>query len=281
MTLRVCLFLAGLLVLSALPGCGGSSNGLPTIQAARVYSLADFKPAHPVRVGRPTTVSFVIRQPDGTPLTQFKTGPGPHTGVHLILVRRDLAHFIHRHPAVAADGTIAQKVVFPGSGSYRVVVDVYPATGPQRNFQLFEQVRVAGAYRPEILPPPGRVVESGGYRFVLTGAAGLKALQAHEVTVTVTDAHGQPAQFEPWLGALAHAIFFRRVTLDYFHTHVCSPGATGCTTVLGPAKVTGTSTTPGKLNVGVLLPAPGKWRLFLQTQIDGRLIVAPFTLNVT
>jgi hypothetical protein len=31
----------------------------------------------------------------------------------------------------------------------------------------------------------------------------------------------------------------------------------------------------------VLVPAPGTWRLFLQTQIDGRILTAPFTLKVT
>ena len=35
-------------------------------------------------------------------------------------------------------------------------------------------------------------------------------------------------------------------SLDYFHTHVCAPGAAGCTSALGSAKVTGTSTTPGQ-----------------------------------
>ena len=54
----------------------------------------------------------------------------------------------------------------------------------------------------------------------------------------------------------------------------------GCTSVLGPTKVTGTSATPGKLNVGVLVPAPGTWRLFLQTQIDGKVLTVPFTLHV-
>ena len=181
----------------ALAGCGGSSTGLPTIQAAHVYSLADFKPAAPVRPGRPTTVSFVIRQPDGTALTDFKTGPGPHTGVHLILVRRDLAYFVHRHPSVAADGTISQQVVFPASGSYRVVIDVYPASGPQTNFQLFDQIRVAGAYKPKALPPPGAIVDAGGYRFKLSGASHLKALQAQDVTVNVTDPHGPPRELRP------------------------------------------------------------------------------------
>jgi hypothetical protein len=98
--------------------------------------------------------------------------------------------------------------------------------------------------------------------------------------VTVTNAQGQPATFTPWYGALAHAIFFRRGSLDYFHTHVCAPGATGCTSILAGAKVTGTSSTPGKLTVGVLVPVPGVWRLFLQARVDGRIVTAPFTLTV-
>jgi hypothetical protein len=45
--------------------------------------------------------------------------------------------------------------------------------------------------------------------------------------------------------------------------------------------VRGTSTTPGKLQVGVLLPIGGTWRLFLQFQAGGRILTAPFTLKVT
>ena len=280
MTRRGLVPLAALAVL--LAGCGGSSNpGLPTIQAARVYSIEHFGPAAPARPGRPTTVSFVIRQPDGKPLTQFKRGPGPHTGIHLIIVRDDLAYIVHRHPPIAADGTVRDSITFPAPGRYRAVVDVYPAGGQQTNFQLFHPLRVAGAYRPRPLPPPGTAVEAGGYRFVLSGASALKAIQAEDVHMTVTGPDGKPARFTPWFGALAHAIFFRRGSLDYFHTHVCSPGASGCTSILGPAKVTGTSTTPGKLTVGVLVPAPGTWRLFLQCRVSGHVLTAPFTLKVT
>jgi hypothetical protein len=265
-----------------LAGCGGSSNpGLPTIQAARVYSLEHFRPAAPPRPGHPTTVSFVIGQPDGKPLTRFKRGPGPHTGIHLIIVRDDLAYIVHRHPPIAADGTVRDSITFPAPGRYRAVVDVYPAGGQQTNFQLFHSLRVAGSYRPRPLPPPGTAVDAGGYRFVLSGASALKAIQAEDVHVTVTGPDGKPARFTPWFGALAHAIFFRRGSLDYFHTHVCSPGASGCTSILGPAKVTGTSTTPGKLTVGVLVPAPGTWRLFLQCRVSGHVLTAPFTLKVT
>ena len=99
--------------------------------------------------------------------------------------------------------------------------------------------------------------------------------------MTVTDPNGRPATFTPWFGALAHAIFFRAGSLDYFHTHVCAPGATGCTSFLGGATITGSSSTPGNLKVGVLLPAPGSWRLFLQCKVNGHVLTAPFTLRVT
>jgi len=264
-------------------GCGGSSSGsgnLPTIQAARTYSLEDFRPAAPVEAGKPVTVSFRIRLPNGQTLTQFKRGPGPHTGVHLIMVRRDLNAIVHVHPPTAPDGTISEQVTFTEPGPYKVVVDVYPKNGAQRNFQLFGSLRVAGTYTPKPLPPYSSTVDVDGYQVTLHGKPTLHAIQAAFLKATVTDPEGKPATFTPWYGALAHAIFFRKGSLDYFHTHVCAPGATGCTSLLAGSSVTGSSSTPGKLTIGVLVPAPGVWRLFLQTKVDGHIITAPFTLDV-
>jgi hypothetical protein len=266
----------------AAAGCGGSSggSGFPTIQAARTYTLEDFRPAGPIQPGKPVTISFRIRQPNGRPLTQFKRGPGPHTGVHLIVVRRDLNTIVHRHPPIAKDGTIHEQVTFTEPGPYRVVVDAYPANGPQRNFQLFGKLRVAGKYVPKPLPPFSPTVDVDGYRITLHGKPNLHAIQAAFLKATVTGPDGKPATFTPWYGALAHAIFFRQGSLDYFHTHVCAPGASGCTSVLGGSTVTGSSSTPGKLTIGVLVPAPGTWRLFLQSKVGRHVITAPFTLDV-
>ena len=87
-------------------------------------------------------------------------------------------------------------------------------------------------------------------------------------------------KFQPWYGALAHAIFFRKGSLDYFHTHVCNPAATNCTSILGGTRAVGRSSKPGKLNVVVHVPLPGTWRLFLQFQANGHVLTAPFTLHV-
>ena len=141
-------------------------------------------------------------------------------------------------------------------------------------------MHVKGAYSPQALPPPALTQTVDGYRFTLRRPPQLHAIQAAFLSFTVTRRDGTPAHFTPWFGALAHAIFFREGTLDYFHTHVCAPGASGCTSAFGGAKVTGTSSTPGKLSVGVLVPVAGTWRLFLQCFVDGHVLTAPFTLHV-
>ncbi len=94
--------LLGALVAGAA-GCG-SSNSSPTISvgAAKTYSLADWSLQN-VPPGKPARLSFQIDQPSGGPMTRFKTGAGPHTGVHLIIVRQDLGAIVHRHPPVAGE----------------------------------------------------------------------------------------------------------------------------------------------------------------------------------
>jgi hypothetical protein len=269
----------------ALGGCGGSSSGAvsaPTIGAAKVFSLGGFQPAGMIHPGRPVTVSFTVKLPSGKPLTQYKTGSGPHTGVHLIIVRDDLAYIIHQHPPVGANGLLRQTVTFPAPGPYRVLIDLYPnIPGGQPNFQLFRTVNVAGAYHPQSLPPfkANQVID--GYHVDMHGHPPLHAIQAQFVDVGVTDAQGQKVKFVPWFGALAHAIFFHQGTLDYFHTHVCAPNAPNCATLLGGAKIAGKATAPGKLTIGVLLPEPGTWRLFLQMKLGGKIVTVPYTLKVS
>jgi hypothetical protein len=268
------------LVIAVASGCGSSSPPQITVGAARTFRLARWSPAQ-VRTGKPTVLTFRIDQPSGAPLTEYRTGSGPHTGVHLIIVRSDLGAIIHHHPKPQADGTFRQEVTFPTPGRYKVVVDAYPQlSGPLRNFQLTRWITVPGTAPHQPLPPFRPVTTVDGYRFALQGKPNLRAIQANFLTLHVTRPDGTPAKFTPWFGALAHAIFFRAGDLTYFHTHVCSAKTSGCTSVLGGSRVVGSQTKPGVLRVGVLLPVSGTWRLFLQTKIDGRVRTAPFTLNV-
>jgi hypothetical protein len=276
------LLLAASAVLLAA-GCSSSSSrpAAPTIGAARTYHLTGFKPMGTVPAGKPVVVAFTIDQPSGATLVDYKRGAGPHTGIHLIIVREDLSVIIHRHPKVGPNGAVSQPIVFPKPGPYRVLVDAYPnLSGPLRNFQLTENIRVGGAYHPQPLPPFTSADHVDGYTVSLHGAGHLKAIDPMYVNANVVDAAGRPVTFVPWYGALAHAIFFRKGSLDYFHTHVCSPNATGCTSILGGTRAVGRSSRPGRLNVVVLVPLPGTWRLFLQFQANEKILTAPFTLHV-
>jgi hypothetical protein len=271
----------------ALAGCGGGGdNATPTIQKALTTHTVDFQPSARVPAGKPVKVSFKIVQPSGDKLvtmTRFRTGSGPHTGVHLIVVRDDLGAIIHRHPPMKPGGSFDQEITFPTPGKYRVVLDVYPASGPAPNFQLLDRtITVKGPYKPQQLPSPSTTVKADGYTFKITKMvpARLRAIEPALISMTVTDPQGKPVKLTPWYGALAHAIFFHQGRFEYFHTHVCSPGAGGCTSVLAGNKVSGSSSTPGKLTVGVILPDSGKWRLFLQMQDGTKVLTAPFVLNV-
>ena len=106
--------IALLAVLSAA-GCGGS-GGSPTIavQPARQYRL-DTRGLTPAG-SHGFTFSFRIVQPDGKALTKFRRGAGPHTGVHVIYVRRDLGEIVHHHPPVAANGSVREAVLTYAKG---------------------------------------------------------------------------------------------------------------------------------------------------------------------
>jgi hypothetical protein len=270
------------LALLALAGCGGSSGSdLPKIGPAKTFHLAGEQPAAPVEPGH-TILAFRVDQPSGQPLTRYRTGPGPHTGIHVIVVKDDLSVLVHRHPPIGRDGRVREPVDLPSPGRYRVLADVFPRlSGPLRNFQLHYNLRVAGRSRPQPLPPFQRSVNVSGYRIETHGVPKLRVARPAFIRITVTDGAGQPAEFTPWYGALAHAVFFHAGNLDYFHTHVCGASTPGCTTFAAPTPVPSRSTKPGQLRVGILLPESGTWRMFLQFKVNGKVVTAPFTLKVT
>jgi hypothetical protein len=279
---RFRLLLAPVLAAALLvAGCGsGDGPAAPTVPAARTFGFDGFKPQGPVQPGDPVPISFTIRQPSGEPLTKYRRGAGPHTKIHLILVNSDLRTIIHRHPPIAANGKLTDTLTFPTPGRYRLVADAYPDLPGLRNFQLFRTIQV-GDTRAASRPPPFEAVQKvNGFVVAIRNKPRLRAIEPAFLTVDVERPDGHDPQLTPWLGALAHAIFFRAGSLAYFHTHVCGPNTPGCTTTFGGTTVSGRSPVPGRLRVGVLLPQSGVWRMFLQFRADGRVVTAPFTLRV-
>ena len=199
--------------------------------------------------------------------------------MHVIIVRDDLSRIIHLHPPIGSDGRVSEDVRFPGGGRYELVVDAYPQPvgGMPANFQLKRSIMVAGP------PPPApaaavRPAADRRRRHLPAAAAapGARPPRAALLNIRVTKG-GRPVAFEPWFGALGHAIFFRHGSLTYFHTHICGQATAACA---AGSPISGVSQRPGLLSVGVLLPQKGTWRLFLQRKIDGTVVTVPYTLKV-
>ena len=182
--------------------------------------------------GKPTAISFVIRQPDGQPLTKFKRGAGPHTGVHLIFVRDDLATIIHKHPPVARRRHDPRDAHVPRPGPLPAGRRRLPGERPAAELPALPHgARRRHGRSPSRCPPP-----SAGRRDAAATASRsrasrkLKAIQATLLTIDVTDAQGRPATFKPYYGALAHAIFFRQAARSTTSTRTSArPARAGCT----------------------------------------------------
>jgi hypothetical protein len=268
---------------AALAGCSGSSDsGAPTItiKPAKTYQLVDRSPSSGISPGKPVTVGFTVQQPSGKPLTRFKTGPGPHTGVHVIVVADDLSTIIHRHPPPNAQGHVSEQFVLPKPGDYTVLADIYPKTGPIPNFQLRYDIHADGKASPKPLPAFKAKQTVDGYTVDLHGNPKLRVAVPKILKATVTAPNGKPAPFDVWYGALAHAVFFQKGTRAYFHTHVCGPNTPGCTSIVGQPTIKAQSTKPGVLHAGILLPGSGTWELFLQFKSNGKVVTVPYTLHV-
>jgi len=276
-----CWLPAALVLALTAAGCGGAGGpAVPTIGAAKTFHLDGFAPSS-VTSGKPVMLHFRIITPSGEPLTQYRKGEGPHTGVDVIMVPRTLDALIYTDTDPGANGNRHHVETFPTAGRYHVVVDAYPTQAgiTQPNFQLMTSIAVSGARRASLPAASTTSVVANGYRFTLAPHPVLHAIQAALLSVIVTDPNGKPAHFGTYDGALAHAIFFRFGSLDYFHTHVCSPSLPACTTLVGAPPVGG-SPRPGALRLGALLPLPGTWRLFLLANVGGKNVTVPFTLHV-
>jgi hypothetical protein len=268
-------------LIALLAGCGGgSSTPTITVGPANQWKLVDKSPASAVAAGKPATVGFTVQQPSGRPLTAYKTGPGPHTGVHMIIVSDDLSTIIHRHPPVQPNGHVSEQVDLPTPGKYTVLADIYPKTGQIPNFQLRYDIDAKGKQTSQPLPPFKATQVVDGYRVTMQGKPNFRVARPAILKIAVTKPNGKPAPFQVWFGALAHAVFFHKGSLAYFHTHVCGPDTPGCTSILGQPNLKATSTKPGVIHAGILLPAAGTWVLFLQFKTDGKVLTVPYTLQV-
>ena len=221
--------------------------------------------AAPGTVGRTGDLSFRVLDADGQALTSFATSHEKE--LHLIVVRTDGTGFRHVHPTMDTNGTWSLPWKWSQAGTYRVYADFVPdADETPETITLTRTVEVAGQFAPAT-PEATATATVDGYTVDLSGdvAAG----SSSELTFTVSK-NGKPVtDLEPYLGAFGHLVALRDGDLAFLHVHPEGDEPTAGD-IAGP-------------DVGFVaeLPTPGRYLLYLDFQIDGKVHSAPFVVDTT
>lgn len=174
--------------------------------------------------------------------------------MHLIVVRRDLSGFQHLHPEQTTDGGWEVPLRLAAAGNYRVFADF--SSGGEA-YTLGTDLNVDGEYVAQELPRAATTaLTDSGYEVRLDHTGG-------EVRFTVFKDGRQVRDIEPYLGARGHLVALRQGDLAFLHVHPESKASEG-----------------SDIRFAVDYPSRGRYRLFLQFKLDGRVHTAAFTREV-
>ena len=246
---------------SVTPVAGGGSTAGESVGGLALTSqgltLAPAATTFPA--GKAQTLRFKITGVGGAPITTYAVVHDKP--LHLIVIRRDLSGFQHLHPVMAPDGTWSIPLRLAGPGSYRAIADFTAIVGGRQvTATLGVDLTVAGAYEPVRLPVPARQAVAGDFQVAYEGEPRTGSTQPLFMTVTT---QGRPAQLEPYLGAFGHLVVLREGDVGYVHVH--------------PE----TQLVDGKVKFWLAAPGPGRYRMFFDFQVAGKVRTAAWTAIVT
>ena len=215
-----------------------------------------------VRVGEPVQLSFEVIQPDsGSRQSEFEI---VHEKLfHLFWVSHDLEVFRHEHPVLGDDGIFRIETVFDRPGVYRLMGDFYPSGGTPQMVPMtlttagFEEPleTLAPSLAADRLPKRGRNIKVSLRTDPPKPLAGLLTLLFFELNT----ARG----LQKYLGAWAHMLAVKDdlVTLIHGHPRIADGGKL--------------------IQMNVIFPEPGMYRVWVQVQRKGKVSTLPFTVDVS
>ena len=217
----------------------------------------------PDATGTSGTLSFVVRGPDGAPVTAFDTEHDKR--LHLIVARSDGHGFRHVHPSMDDAGTWSLPWTWEDGGTYRVFADFVP-TEIGEGITVSTTVDVAGNLEP-VTSTPASSATVDDLDVAVQGT--LRAGESVELVVTITRAGRPVTTLEPYLGAFGHLVALRESDLAYVHAHphgaILSAGETS-----GP-----------RIAFDVTAPSEGRYLLYLDFQENATVHSVPLVLDAT
>jgi hypothetical protein len=211
-----------------------------------------------------SAMRFVVRDPEtGEPVSRFIE---VHERLfHLFVVSRDLGQFVHAHPERRDDGSFeVHQALDPGE--YLLVADFLPVGGtPQVLHRVIETPGYAGPLfsPPTDLKPGPLEQEADGLRIRLEPPSPAP-LRETRLRFVVMDSAGAPVtDLEPFLGAAGHLLIVNPDLTAAIHGHPEGARSSGPIVTFGP-----------------IFPSPGVYKMWVQFQRKGRVMTAPFVIEV-
>ncbi len=251
-------------------------HGQNTVQSHRTYSLnlqsATYEPNQPVEL------QFDIRDENNNLLKDLDTVHEKQ--MHLIVVRKDRTNFQHVHPEFdQAAGTFTlNNFTFPTDGEYRVFADFTPTDaqkdemGMKLPATLYKDVKIGDVskYTQQAFDADKMASNADGFTAEITfphsdspGSAAFWAKNENTFAVDIKK-DGQPYKsLEKYLGALGHMVVLGP-NLEFVHAHALTEDVTQQN---------------GLVYFKVNFPEAGRYKLYLQTQAEGK--VSTFDYAVT
>jgi hypothetical protein len=216
----------------------------------------------PGRVGESGELSFQVLNAQGEPETSFAVEHDKQ--LHLIVVRTDGTKFRHVHPTMDADGTWSLPWDWAAAGTYRIYADLVPDGEGAEPVTLTRTVEVAGRFTPAPATPTTTASVDG---FTVNLIGDLVAGSSSELTLTVSRDGKPVTSLQPYLGAFGHLVALRDGDLAYLHVHP-----------EGQEPAAGQLSGP-EIEFAAEAPTPGRYLLYLDFRVDGKVHSAPFVLD--
>ncbi|MCY1139000.1 copper resistance protein CopC [Actinoplanes sp. Pm04-4] len=245
---------------------GGGDGGTATVEAMGTTVSSGGYTLQPVRRSQPAgqTLDYAFRivGADRRPATRFAVVHDKP--LHLVVAGRDLGGFQHLHPTMSPDGLWSVPLALPEPGAYRVFADFTVATagGATTPLVLGVDHTVPGAATGTALPAAAAQATAGPHAVTMEGLPKAGATVPVSFRVARAGAPG-PATLERYLGSYGHLVVLREGDLGYVHVHPDPELADGA------------------IRFNVSVPGAGRYRAFLEFQVEGKVNRAEFTLDLT
>jgi hypothetical protein len=189
--------------------------------------------------------------------------------VHALIIDPTLTDYQHIHPK---SGKKSGEYVFDftphTANAYRIWLDITPNDGPQQ----YVMTDLSGENKKNlpVIKKLSMSSEMGGYHFNLSFDKPLKVGQDAMGSVIITDKNGKDVtNLEPIMEAFAHIVAFNQDYRTILHVHPMGPEPKDSTLRGGP-----------RIDFHLTPSQTGYVKIFVQVQINGKEIIAPFGVNV-